>query len=291
MNVSVVLTNRVAYLKGSYPYDDLLPFWSYSVDRFKYLQRYYPGWDGRIKLLKFNKVPAGLFRATRKEIESGLGIKFKVVERLENVETQAYPESDRDYQNACVNEMRDSLRNGGGLVLNATGSGKTRIAGLLSAGIKGHVCFVVDQLDLLEQGKSELETVVGEKIGYLGDSKFEPRRVTVATVQSIHRHLKDPLFQNWLDALEVVIIDEIHVQMNRRNFKSVESIQPKAVFGLTATLQLKKKSIRLRAYSLAGPVLYEYPLKRGMDEKVLAKGIVVRVRFPNPIDTYEEISE
>ena len=283
--VNVRLTNRYAYLEQPYDKETLQREWSYSVSIPRYIiQRRWPGWDGRKKLLVRDRVPAGLFRATRKEIEEKYDLRFRVTTRRESLELERGLTSNRGYQNDCIDRMLESITAGGGLVLNATGSGKTRIAAIFASRITGRICFVVDQLDLLVQAKKELESTLGEKIGYVGNQIFDPRRITVATVQTLARHRRDKRFLPWTESLDVVIIDEIHVQMNRSNFNVVADIEPKAVFGLTATLQLKKKPVRLRAWSLAGPVLYEYPVKQGMKEKVLSQGVVVRILYPNPIE-------
>lgn len=291
MKVRVTLGNRWARLERPYPYEALNQEWSFSVPNYQFMKWKFPGWDGRKKFLKDNYVPAGLFRATREEIEKRHGIKFKVFYQRETVETRSRMHSDRDYQNDCVTRMLGAIRRGGGLILNATGSGKTRIAALFASAVVGKICFIVDQLDLLDQAREELEDTLGEKIGYVGNSKFEPARITVATVQTLARHRKDIRFLPWTETLDIVIIDEIHVQMNRSNFSVVENIEPKAVFGLTATLQMRKKEVRIRAWALAGPVLFEYPVKQGMDEKVLSKGIVVRVLVPNHVETQAEAPE
>jgi superfamily II DNA or RNA helicase len=162
-------------------------------------------------------------------------------------------------------------------------SGKTKIAAMLFSCLKGKVCLVVDQLVLLEQAKSDLEEELGEEVGWVGKSEFEPRRVTVATRQTMFRHRSRADFKRWTRDLEVLVIDEIHEQMNKSNFSVVEKIMPKAVFGLTATLQLRKKYVRLKAFALAGPVVYQYPLVQGQEEGVLAQGISVSIGYRNPM--------
>lgn len=286
--VKVIVGNRWVRIVGKYPRKILDRVWSYSSPKYQFISRYNPRvaayWDGRERFLKDRFIPAGLWRATRKEIKEKHGIHFRVVDRLrERCGIKAGIQSDREYQNECADSLVQSIPRGGGLVLNATGSGKTYIAGILASRVTGTICFIVDQLDLLEQGKAELERVLGEKIGYVGNGVFVPQRVTVATVQTIHAHLRDRRFKKWFQAIEILIIDEIHVQMNRRNFKAITKIEPKAVFALTATLELSQKNVRIRAYAIAGPVLYEYPLMRGMAEGVLEKGKVVRVLYENRV--------
>lgn len=284
--VAISVDNRWTRFVSEYPYDDFIPYWSFSVPGYRFMSSKFKGWDGRIKLLKRDRVPTGLFLATRKEIQEKLGVRFRIEENF------CYPDfrkkiqfkSDKahDYQNQCLQKMLKYSRSGGGLILSATGSGKTRTAGLYFAQLKGYGLFVVDQLDLLEQAKKEIQSFLGEKVGYVGKSIFKPRRITVATVQTLHLHRKDPRFQPWLQKIQASIIDEIHVQLNRSNFDVVADIRPLAVFGLTATLQLKKKPIRLKAWSLCGPVIFEFPLKEGQKRGILSQGIAARVLYENP---------
>jgi len=283
--IKVLVSNRTATLVKPYPYEDLLPYWSYTVPGAQYMMRYRPGWDGKIKMLKWDKLPSGLFWATRKQIEEELPIKFDVVADIEAPELRKenHVRSDREYQNACVKQMLVAGSYGGGLVLSATGSGKTYTAAMYFSETVGPHLFVVDQLDLLWQAKKEMESVLGEKIGYAGESKFKPRRVTVGTIQTMHRHRGEREFEVWTEDIQVVMIDEIHVMLNRRNFDVVTNIQPRACFGLTATLQLRKKDIRMRAWALTGPVCYSFPVKQGMQENVLSQGVVMRVKFKNEI--------
>jgi superfamily II DNA or RNA helicase len=167
--------------------------------------------------------------------------------------------------------------NVGGLIINATGTGKTRIAGMYFQRLEGYGVFIVDELTLLDQARKELSKFLGEKVGIIGDMKFKPRRITVATIQTLHKHRYDKGYDKWRRQLEVIFIDEIHLALNRRNLNTVSRIPVKAIFGLTATLELNKKDVRLRATALAGPVIYEYPLDKGVKEKYLTPGVVVGV--------------
>lgn len=85
--------------------------------------------------------------------------------------------------------------------------------------------------------------------------------------------------------------------MGKSNFDVVKIAKPLATIGLTATLGLSKKDVRLKAYALTGPVLYTYPITKGMEDNVLAKGIGISFQYNNSIqdidaytanDTYVE---
>lgn len=281
--IDVGVTNRTVVFLSDIPEDELNAFYSFSHPKWRYIEKFRPGWNGRISYLKDGELPAGLFWATKKEVEEKLGIRFRIKSNLEwpKLKTEGVIVSDRKYQNECRDAMLRAARFGGGLVLNATRTGKTMIAGMLFSCLGGKTVFVVDQLVLLKQAKEDLESYLSEEVGWVGKSEFEPRRVTVATRQTMYLHQKKKDFKQWTKEIEVMMIDEIHEQMNKSNFSVVENIKPKAVFGLTATLQMKKKAVRVKATALTGPVVYEYPLLRGQEEGYLAKGVSVRVYYRN----------
>jgi len=283
MKVSIIVTNRFVEFLKPYPYEDLLPYFSFYPPNYHFMPSFRMGrWNGKICLLKRNRVPTGLFFANLEKIKEDLGVRFGIRNRFVPVKFRnTGVTSDRPYQNECVERMIEAAQEwGGGLVLAATGVGKTRTAGQFFSRLVGNGCFIVDELTLLKQAQQELSDVLGEEVGEIGDSKFLPKRITVATSQTLHLHEEDPKFQPWVEGLQVNIIDELHVAMNRRNFAIVEATAPPAVFGLTATLELQKKHIRTKAYALTGPVCYEYPLTQGQEEGHLSQGVVVQVLKP-----------
>jgi superfamily II DNA or RNA helicase len=246
------------------------------------------GWDGKIRLFKRNGLPAGLFRAVREEAERELGVKFFVTYTIpkQTADIKYLPilpdaSEKYSYQTDCVLAMQKALRRGGGIVLSATGSGKTKTAATFFQSIPNVTClFVVDTLDLLDQAQKEIQHWTGEAVGKVGESVFEPERITVATIQTLNKHSGKVKFVKWFKRLRIMIVDELHDQMGRRNFKILKLIQPLAVYGLTATLQLQKKDVRYKAFSFAGPVIFEFPLQEGVERNVLSAGRVAQFLFP-----------
>src|ERR1700756_4602513 len=174
--VDVKVLNRTAFLSRPYDYDALIKHWSFTVPNYRFIIRNYPGWDGRIKLLKRDRLPAGLFWATKKEIEEKEHIKFKIDSRdigiTSGYEKKKWLVSDGKYafQNDCVDEMCRKAYCGG-LILNATGSGKTRIAAMFASRAMCDILFIVDQLVLLRQAREEIGQHLKERIGYVGESE------------------------------------------------------------------------------------------------------------------------
>jgi superfamily II DNA or RNA helicase len=283
--VPVTLTNRMAVFTGPVP--RLGAYWSFARPNYHFIARRYPYISPRISLLRNGVMPAGLFWATAEKIEKETDYEFIVTQELiplRRSRTKPILSTGKyEWQNECADAMVDAGERGGGLIVNATGSGKTRIAAMFASRVKCPLLFVVDQLDLLEQAKDEIEEWTHEDVGYVGKSIFEPQRITVATIQTMHKHRDKRYFREWTDKLAdgVVIIDEIHVQMARRNFDVVERIEPIAVYGLTATLQLNHKDVALRAYAISGPVIYRYGLQKGQESGVLSEGICASLKYTN----------
>lgn len=307
--VDVVLSNRKATFVRPYPYDELNHFlryrksgWQYTpqgkvflnwLDKVKKeankpeeLRTVDPdepqGWDGYLHLLQRDVVGAGVFLALRETLEREATVQFRVKDNRRPPDFVASTkqifdgEDVRQYQLDCVKAMRSNSLTGG-LVLNATGTGKTYIAGKYFKMMKGPGLFLVDELTLLDQAQKELTKVIGEQVGNVGNSKFNPQRITVATIQTIHRHRFNHYFVPWTKTLNCIFIDELHLALNRSNFQTVAAIRPPVVFGLTATLEMKKKGIYLRAYDLCGPVVFEYPLTKGVEQGYLSKGVAVSI--------------
>jgi len=230
--------------------------------------------DGRKHFIYRDGLSTGLFLAVKQQLQKKFGFWFDVTTDYVVVErTEDQTRSDRPYQNQCVTAMLSTPV--GGLVLGATGSGKTYIVGLYLKKVTERAVFILDELTLLFQARKEIARVLGEPVGIIGKGKWEPERVTIATIQTLHLHRGTPRYRAWAKGIGVVIVDELHLAMNRRNFFVVKYLRSKVRFGLTATLQLQKKEVKFRAYEVCGPTLFEYPLHQGVAEGYLSHGLVV----------------
>src|ERR1700691_1550657 len=95
MKVRVEVSNRLARMVGEYPRESLIPFWSYAHPNWFYMRKKFAYWDVEAGEMKYRwdgkkvmidhdgTMPAGLFWATRHEIEDKTDIRFKVVGDLE----------------------------------------------------------------------------------------------------------------------------------------------------------------------------------------------------------------
>jgi superfamily II DNA or RNA helicase len=284
--IHVVLKNRTTYFVGWYPTEAVKEhlryrpsgyFWSPQYKAFDQTGKRV--WDGYKVFLARNSCPTGLFLAQFPAMKAA-GLQFVIDDQRKRPKFKFVESSERAFQNDCLSVMRKKSKTGG-IILAATASGKTYIAGKFFEALEGTAVFIVDELTLLDQTRKDLMKVLGEKVGYIGNMKFRPRRITVATIQTLYRHRNDPRFIPWIKKLDVAIVDELHKALSKRNLKTIQGyFKPLAVYGLTATLELKKADVRMRANALCGPVIFEYPLEQGTDEGHLSPGIVIGVDIP-----------
>jgi superfamily II DNA or RNA helicase len=288
----VKVTGNHAHVKFSRPYPEaeFREAMSYRVKSWFFIPAVKNGtWDGYKSLLAHHTISTGLYRAIRSQLEHINEIKFdECIELNDPPPALEGFRSDRVYQNDAVQAMIDSVPLGGGTVLAATASGKTAVAGLFYSRVDGNHLFIVDQRKLLHQSRKDIAHWLQEPVGIIGDGKFEIERVNVATIQTLSNPKKVEKLLRWLGCLETVVVDEIHVQLSRRNFEVVANLQPRARFGLTATLQMDDKEVWLRVSAFSGPIIFTYPIERGIREGVLSKVRYVQIRFP-PIVTPSEI--
>jgi superfamily II DNA or RNA helicase len=239
------------------------------------------GWDGFKNLMARGRVASGLFLEQLASLKSAYTLKVtdkRIAPKFRDLKL----ESKRPFQIDCVNAMVKASRVGG-VVLMATGDGKTYTAAMYFKLLIGSAVFVCDELTLFEQSRQEFERALGERIGVVGGGKFDPRRITVATVQTLARARKRKEFRKWFEQVSVIIADEVHVAINKRNIDVITSVKPRAVFGLTATLELAKDHVRMPVAALCGPVVFEHTIQEGTEEGHLTAGTAVFVSYRDPL--------
>jgi len=261
------------------------------VRRLNRLYRYHPTgyewtdayrmghWDGYCYMMCGDRVATGLFLHTKNKLGKKLGVPLKIRDKREwPIYRTDYPENVernlRDYQKRAVEAMIQST---GGLILQATGTGKTFLAGAYLSRLQEAAIFVVDELTLLKQSHDEIQRMLeDEEVGIIGGGECSPRRITVATVQSLQRIPRKQLNVK----PGALILDEVHLSINDRTRSVVRRLRPKAVFGLTATLQMDKPHVWMEATALTGPVLSNYPISQSTREGYTTRGVIVRLVLP-----------
>jgi superfamily II DNA or RNA helicase len=97
-----------------------------------------------------------------------------------------------------------------GLVSIPTGGGKSWVAGHFLCAMPGTCLVTVPTIDLLEQTAADIEGVIGEKVGLIGDGVYAPERVTVGIINSLLNCLQDKKRLPYFGTVGCWLYDETH---------------------------------------------------------------------------------
>ncbi len=195
-----------------------------------------------------------------------------------------FPFSLKKDQIDAVNAWID--KNFRGTIVYSTGTGKTeiafecakRVAYAYPSSSTLNILLMVPRIILIEQNIRRLISygIPKDKIGaYFGERK-QIREITICTYQSIIKNL------DIIRRSNMVIFDEIHLlrdtaKIFSKIFDVVIEDHKKAILGLTATLDEKDLSKYNTILTLLPPVK-RYPIKNAVNDKRLAKPIVIPLK-------------
>lgn len=163
-----------------------------------------------------------------------------------------------------IRAVEQSIRYRRCIISAPPGSGKTEIGSALiaSAPKNWKIGWFTHTRSLLRQSQERLRRNINEEIGAIsGEDSFNPRRVTVAMVQTINlrgQEKNDPQVIDWLRSLDMLVLDECHHAPARTFYWSVMSCTNAWVrFGLTATPMREETEEELYIWSAFSPLLVE----------------------------------
>lgn len=119
--------------------------------------------------------------------------------------------SDRDYT-FQADAVEAALGEGRGIIKAPTGAGKTNMAAGLFAAVDVPWLFTAPSIDLVTQAKRRYEQLTGEKGGQIGAGKWDPQRVTFATLHTLakRRAARTPEWLELRREIRGLVVDECH---------------------------------------------------------------------------------
>lgn len=171
-------------------------------------------------------------------------------------------------------ESIGALRQAGerrGLVISATGSGKTILAALdVRAAGPARVLFVAHREQILNKAMNEFRQVLGgplDSFGKLaGAARESDRRYVFSTVQTLSRpevlESLDP------DTFDYILIDEVHRATAATYSRVIEHFRPSFLLGLTATPERSDGASVFELFDFNVP--YEIRLGAALEQDMLA---------------------
>ena len=153
-----------------------------------------------------------------------------------------------------------------GLVVAATGVGKTHLAAFDSLGFRS-VLFLAHRQEIAEQAHKVFASVrPGSTLGlYTGERKDQGAGVFFATVQTLSRPEHLEVFTP--DYFDYVVVDEFHHAAADSYRRVIDHFRPRFLLGLTATpFRMDNKDI----FAICDDnVIYEISLKQSIDRGLL----------------------
>lgn len=276
---------------------------AYLVAGHEHTDKFQSGvWDGRIQLVRRSRrgkrgepkpllIPTGLLAVAQRHLK---GYRFADKRRRPKgrMDFEWVGPDPRGYQGEAVRAILDRCRVRGlaprGIIKVPIRGGKTLIAGRILAELGWSTLFVVESEMLLGQTARALRSYLhprsfrDEWIGVCGSGEWDPRWVTVATVQTL---LARPREARALEAkTDLLLIDEVHHMRADEWRKPIMRTDAFGKIGLSATLfedpdiPQERSAIWVRACT--GPIRYEVPIERLIQEGHLLQPTVLLYRMP-----------
>ena len=256
-------SNTWAYVEDATPDETSLLYRFLSIEQpgAKHSPAFKRGhWDGKVHLYsrRHDRFPTGLLRMTAAELQR-LNIDVAIKDQrggppvpwVEGVAPFLF-----DYQADAVAACGRRTR---GIVAAPTGSGKGEVAVAVALSVPQARCLVVvDSRDLMEMMAKRYEKYSGEKAGRIGDGLWDVRRYTAATYQSLYAHIKEPKFQELVDQVQCLMVDEAHALPADTFYDTIMRFENAYWrLGLSATPMMRRDAQELRMVAALGLVVHK----------------------------------
>jgi len=194
-------------------------------------------------------------------------------EKIEMPENFVNDKQLRDYQEEAVETfMRKKI----GMLEVATGAGKTEIAIECIRRLNMKTLFIVDKIELLNQTKKRIKDSLGIDVGEIGGGHSFTHLVTVATVQTLTKHLSN--FASYLRSVRFVIFDEVH-HVSARSYEKIagQLISTEYRLGISGTA-FRDDGEDMRMNSVSGYIIYNLNSNKLITEGWLIKPKIVFIK-------------
>jgi len=148
----------------------------------------------------------------------------------------------RDYQMEAIEAITEpGVETGLGILKMPIRSGKTKTAAGLIHRLGKQTLFIVPSQMLLHQTHASLSEALCFNVGRIGDSHWDEKCVTVATVQTLSKVRGEPRYRHVAKTYDLVIFDESHHLRGDVWHKVVMDLGACYRVGLSATVYFDSK--------------------------------------------------
>ncbi len=281
---------------------------SYQQEGYEYTVAHkHHGWNGRVCLLTTKgSFPSGLQDRVVKFLNEN-NIQYDIVDKRNKLEINKPIDIlptlsklgmiPRDYQYAMVEATKGKTK---GIIRVTTGSGKSLCIAMCAALYNTPTIIFVTGLSLLGQIHKMLEQVFNEKIGYIGNSIIDIRKINVCSIWSIGRALnikdiiiddEDNEVENFngndaqsiielLKATKLFLFDECHSVTTNTIKEIFKNIDPHRCFGFSAT-PFRQNGSDIIVNGYLGEQIINITASELIARKVLAQPIIKFINIPS----------
>ena len=329
VEVSLSIGNTFCIIKGQLPsailrkIDDEL---SYESPGAKYVKSYQMGiWDGKVRFMHKNPTtfPIGFIEQVETILKASK-INFKIKDLRETIEiSQASIEkafnknkfiTPRPYQKKSVIK---GLRQKYGIINLPTGGGKTLVINLMISAVdyetenKASHLITASGIGLCRQLQAQISKFQKEEVGFIGQSEFNIKRITVASIDSLFKSINYMTFKknskkssNHMERLKkknevldlltettTLFLDEAH-HSPAKTFKDVfYKTHAKLRIGTTATYMRSGDGDGMLLRAVTGNIIYKKTLSWMIDKGYLAKPKIILIEYNGKEKTNNEIDK
>lgn len=203
----------------------------------------------------------------------------KIIQIIEDQSKYEYKSAPKDkikpnlMQEEALHQLK-SLRAEGkdkGLVISATGTGKTYLAAFdVKQNKPKRMLFLAHREQILSKSRQDFSSLIKEDISefgiYSGNQKDTNAKYLFATVQTLSKQANLEQFDP--DDFDYIIIDEAHRSGAATYKKIIDYLKPEFLLGMTAT---PERTDDMDIFSLFDyNIAYEIRLQRALEEEILS---------------------
>lgn len=185
----------------------------------------------------------------------------------------------------CVENDHNFLANG--IVVH--NSGKTECACLIAQCLRIPTLFLVPGKELLYQTSDRFMKRLGldnREVGLIGDGKWQVGSwITIATVASLHKKIKEKKCQDLLRQTQLLFSDECHGVGSDSYYEVMNSCNAYFRYGMSGTPLNRSDGADLRLLAATGPVICQirnkFLIERGISSEV--EVLMLKVNTPDNI--------
>lgn len=189
----------------------------------------------------------------------------------------------RDYQLEAVESILTNTLEGfpfiRGTLWEATNSGKNLIAAAICKQFSKQTgIFLINNKTIFDQAVIELEELLPDEVGIISSNKTILKRINVCMVQTLGNRLKDKKVKDFLNTVDLIIVDEGDEVINRKDTQKIlgECHYAPVRVNLTGTSGISRDKIRnMNEISFFGPIVHRTTNKQLVDKGHSAKPTIV----------------